>query len=178
VKGYKVVALVAILAVLPGCISKKEIKETRVCNTKTVRRETLISPSSESFLSTTLKENPFALPLVRKPVSEKEEAERCEARLVDIPIPVVAKIESASSDNEGAIKFTYSSTLSHEELSDFYKDEMERLGWRWEEEASFMGNEILFSFKKPYKSCIVSMRPTKNSWEKSKSIKVCLFLNP
>ena len=175
-KGYRVAILVAILIVLPACIKQNEEtnKDPRICNIKTVRREALIESSPDSIISQKLKENSFSLPLVTKPVSEKEEAERCEALLVDIPIPVIAKVESASCDNEGSIKFTYNSTLSCNELSNFYKEEMERLGWK--QESSFIGNEILFCFKKPSKSCIVSMRPTKNSWEKSKSIKVSLFI--
>ena len=175
-KGYEVALCVAFLAVLPGCASKKDdSKGPLICNTRTVQRDSLITASSQTIISKSLKDNPFAFPLVTKPVSEKEEAERCEARLVDVPIPVVAKIESASCDASGSIKFTYSSTLSHQELSEFYNNEMERLGWR--QESSFVGNEVLFSFKKPDKSCVVSMRPTKKTWNKSKAVKVCLFLD-
>lgn len=174
-KGYRRALFGAILIVLPACIKKEEVinGEPRICSTKTASRDALIK-SADFSVSQIVQEDTFSLPLVTKPLSQKDEAERCEALLVDVPIPVIAKVESASCDGHGVIKFTYNSTLSHKELFDFYNREMERSGWQ--QETSFVGNEILLCFKKPSKSCIVSMRPTKNTWEKSKHIKVSLFL--
>lgn len=84
-----------------------------------------------------------------------------QARLYDIPIPIMAQPDfeyTWSDDEHGNRVLGYVVTAdSTQELVEFYRANMERLGWR--ERAIITGREVLVEFEKPEKLCCVSVRP-------------------
>jgi hypothetical protein len=167
------------LLLLSGCGKQTgKNKKVRVIDAKRVRRTELIIPSTElSALSCKQDECAFSRTTFKAPrkISSKEQARQFEARLVDIPIPVASTATHACADSGGCKLLAYSSTLSAEEIKKFYIQEMERFGWQ--QEYLFEGNELLLNFKKPQRFCSVSVRPTKKTWERSKSVSINLFVS-
>lgn len=85
-----------------------------------------------------------------------------EARLIDIPFPFDVKtrkinlIES-SKVNKAQTAVSFETTLSTGEVGEFYRLEMERLGWK--ELCNFddsLGSLVVF--EKPHKYAVVSIR--------------------
>ena len=167
------------LVLLSGCSFRRSISKSdvRVLDISTVRRADLVIPSAElgSVLSTRHEsKNSFSGEKARS-LPALEHARQCEAKLIDIPVPIAAKIESAMVDAQGNKMLTYSSGFSYEELGDYYKGEMERFGWR--KQYSFEGNELLFSFEKPNRTSIVSIYPIKRMYKKSKKSSITIFVS-
>lgn len=82
-----------------------------------------------------------------------------EAKMRDIPIPLSAKPlpEYFDPDNPIVMLGYEDSTLSPAGIEDFYTKEMERLGWKSEEQ--FIGHESLLRFTNPQqRSCLISIR--------------------
>ena len=113
-------------------------------------------------------------PHASKKYSVKERVLEIEARLGDLPLPLMAKGISASDDGNGGYLIVYKTDLSLADLAHFYGQEMERLGWM--KEAAFEHKELLFSYKKQRQSCIVSVRPSKQSWWSKKSTLLHVYL--
>ena len=111
---------------------------------------------------------------VSKNYSVKERIIEIEARLGDLPLPLMAKKISASDDGRGRYLIVSKTELSLADLTHFYTQEMERLGWV--KIAAFEHEELLFSFKRQRQSCIVSMRPSKQSWWGKKSTMLYVYL--
>ncbi len=111
---------------------------------------------------------------VFKNYSVKQQIMEIEARLGDLPLPLMAKGISASDDGHGRYLIVSKTELSLADLVHFYTQEMERLGWV--KIAAFEYEELLFSFKRQGQSCIVSMRPQKQSWWSKKSIVLYVYL--
>jgi len=77
----------------------------------------------------------------------------CEARLVDIAIPLESKpIRKLLSQQT----FVYAIKKTREEIVSFYEQEMERLGW--DLLAADSNQETLLIFNKPHRVSTVSIR--------------------
>ncbi len=111
---------------------------------------------------------------VSKNYSVQERMIEIEARLGDLPLPLMAKGISASDDGQGRYVIVSKTELSLANLTQFYAQEMERLGWI--KVAAFEHKELLFSFKRQRQSCIVSMRPSRQSWWGKKSTLLHVYL--
>lgn len=88
-----------------------------------------------------------------------------EARLSDISIPIGVTLQGVplQEDVRGALVVSYMTGLSHQVVSDFYQQDMERLGWR--RVARFViEDELLMIYEKPHKVAVVSMRPSDKSF--------------
>lgn len=101
-----------------------------------------------------------------------------EARLVDVPFPLDANFlgeESEDLTKDYLDSFTVQTDLSLQDITRFYEQEMERLGWK----TVFIGDhslrsgiqteaqELNFLYEKPCKYCLISARPaSSNSWSK------------
>jgi len=84
-----------------------------------------------------------------------------EAKLVDVPIPLNSKpiIDFFMPDTtKHEIALGYISGMFLEDATQFYIQEMERLGWQ--NLAYFSNCESLLNFVKPGKICVVSIRPS------------------
>jgi len=85
----------------------------------------------------------------------------CEAKLVDIPMPLGAQVERAVDSDEtgegGCIFLACRVQLCVDELERFYLQQMELMGWQ--QTHLFCGPERLINFEKPDKQCAISMRP-------------------
>jgi len=85
----------------------------------------------------------------------------CEAKLVDVPIPLgaqVAQSHDADLGCDGDDTFlSYRTAMSVDELTLFYRQQMEQMGWQ--QTRLFRGPELLVNFKKPDKRCAISIRP-------------------
>ena len=82
-----------------------------------------------------------------------------EAMLVDIPIPLYdERIIIPLSDNSegGTLVFGYKSSLSCEQIIDFFLTQMERLGWK--HLVTFDGIESLLQFESPDRYCTVVVK--------------------
>jgi len=82
-----------------------------------------------------------------------------EAKLSDIPIPFnVDPIENFFEDTvvDNTVILGYHSKMLRENVCIFYRQEMERLGWR--NITEFDGFETLLNFQKPGKFCSISIR--------------------
>ncbi len=83
-----------------------------------------------------------------------------EAKLSDIPVPLHAKrIIDAREQSGEDIFLRYGIQMQLGAIKQFYMQEMERLGWQYNN--SFDGVELLLIFKKPHRSCAISIRPQK-----------------
>ncbi len=84
-----------------------------------------------------------------------------QARLYDIPVPIMAEPDYTytwSDDAKGNRVLGFLVTAdTPEELVEFYRSHMERLGWQ--ERVIIHGREVLIEFVKPEKLCCISVRP-------------------
>jgi len=91
------------------------------------------------------------------------EVDRVEAQLVDIPLPIRTVVEvqhvSFSATDATAIMVQSQVKLNAQELLLFYQREMERNGWR--QIFSFEGPESILIFDRHSRSCIITIRVTK-----------------
>lgn len=99
----------------------------------------------------------------------RESVASCEARLIDIPFPfdvspVELELFSKNSDIRAQNVIEFITTLSREQLGEFYRTETERLGWK---ELSIFetANESLYIFEKPFKYCIITIRAYKKRFK-------------
>jgi len=77
--------------------------------------------------------------------------------LVDVSLPVGASAYDISKSSEGDIALSFVTDFSEKLLIDFYKLEMERLGWR-NISAFSSTEESLLIYEKPHKICAISIR--------------------
>ena len=92
----------------------------------------------------------------------RECARQQEAKLVDIPLPLNVKpvSEFFYDDHVGSADssmLAYTTDQPLDEIADFFKQGMERHGWRCR--TSFSGLEHLMHFTKPKRFCSISLRP-------------------
>ncbi len=106
--------------------------------------------------------------------SVKERIVEIEARLGDVPTPLMVKAVSASDGGRGRYVMIYKTALPLADITYFYEQEMEKLGWA--KVSAFEHEELLFSFKKQKQSCIVSVRPAKQSWWSKKPTLLYIYL--
>lgn len=174
-------SLLFVLFFLAGCANQTEDKikkEPLICNTKNSSSTSFIFSSDQvvalqdqnkddkEFLCDTDCKDAHSLFL---------DSKSCEARLTDIPVPLIAQSISASSDQEGSgMLLVYKTSLTSSELVSFYQKEMERYGWV--KKYFFNGEEIVLSFEKPSRFCCITVRPAKKIWIKSKQIIFSLFM--
>jgi len=81
----------------------------------------------------------------------------CEARLIDVPIPLGAHLTQTTDDGEGNSFISYRTTMSTTELEQFYLQQMEQMGWQ--QAIVFRGPEQLIIFERPDRKSAVSLRP-------------------
>ena len=81
----------------------------------------------------------------------------CEARLVDVPIPLGAHLAQATDDGEGSSFISYHTSMPLAELERFYLQQMEQMGWQ--QLINFHGPEQLIIFERPDRKSAVSLRP-------------------
>jgi hypothetical protein len=97
----------------------------------------------------------------------RSELERIEAKLADVPLPLKTLLEpqqvSFSAVDATATMRIYQARLTADELVLFYQQEMERMGWK--QLLFFVGQESLLVFERPTRSCVISIRPGKQSTE-------------
>ncbi len=90
-----------------------------------------------------------------------------QAKLADIPFPLSIELRFASQptadQNAQHIELGYKTPMKMDQVAEFYTEEMEMLGWKLN--RAFQDNEYLFIFKKPQKTCAISMRKQTNKKE-------------
>lgn len=100
--------------------------------------------------------------IVNKPLNQKKfsihEAERQEAALIDVPIPLyMERLPVTAHDHCGSqIVLGYYSAIEPDYLLDFYRNQMERQGWSLAK--VFAGSEALLHFEKPTRTCSILIR--------------------
>ncbi|MBN1549072.1 hypothetical protein JW872_00220 [Candidatus Babeliales bacterium] len=81
-----------------------------------------------------------------------------EAKLSDVPVLIDALV-GASRLNDPILdthELSYTSKLPYQDVVEFYQSEMERAGWL--ELGSFVGDQALLVFDKPYTLCVVTIQ--------------------
>ncbi len=95
-------------------------------------------------------------------LSERWQSKHLEAKLYDVPVlmnaQLVQNINNSACVDESSL-ITYEVPIDYQHATNFYQEEMERLGW-WQTNA-FKGSESLLNFEKPNKYCSISIRPLK-----------------
>lgn len=177
---------VAFLFCCTGCgTHKKKQKNKYVQKHENVTRDTypLIKRSSQSVVQASYarnkkEENSYSDPVhvnrTPKKYAVKDRIAEIEARLGDLPVPLMVQGVNALDEGQGRYLIIYKTTLSLDDLAQFYGQEMERLGWQ--KVTSFECGELLFSFKKQKRSCIISVRPSKHSWWSKKPTLLYVYL--
>ena len=181
---------VAFLFCCTGCgvrkkmpITKSQYFQKKQISDQKSKGDLLIKRSSQSVVQdSSCKNKTEETPLIAlveqehasKKYSVKERIAEIEARLGDVPIPLMAKGVSAVDDRKGRYVIVYTTALSLVDITSFYTQEMERLGWT--KVAAFEYEELLFSFKKQKQSCIVSVRPGKKPWWSKKLTMLYVYL--
>jgi hypothetical protein len=107
---------------------------------------------------------------------DEHEAERQEATLIDIPIPLyLQRLPVVTRDHCGnQIVLGYYSTIEPESLVNFYQNQMERQGWSLVK--AFEGSEALLHFEKPTRTCSVSIRPHSTFFGKKSGADLIIYL--
>jgi hypothetical protein len=96
----------------------------------------------------------------KKNVVHHRPVSSCEARLVDVPFPlqvIPKELDFSAEDATAHVAVEFYTTLSGDQLGDFYHKEMEQYGWK--ELCVFnVVDERLLLFEKPFKFCVISIR--------------------
>ncbi len=151
---------------LYGCNSSKKIfEEVDLNNAK------LVKPSRYAHA---FNQNENELVIAKKSHNFYMSHDIIQARLFDIPILFDAQLV-CSSDQDEIYYLEYKILLSHEQVMNFYKDEMESFGWL--QQMNYSADEALMLFKKAGRSCVISLRPVKKDWQHSKEIKIILVIS-
>lgn len=170
--------ILLVVTIFSGCINRADQEELKgmTCNVATASRDLLVIPTTQKLPSSNsiVHESLAQQSLVQKPLSFSENVQQCEAQMADIAVPVVAKARGVSCDANGGTMIAYECVLSKIELIQFYRQEMERLGWQ--QVVEFSGDEVLLTFKKPGRFCTACIRPTRKTWDKSKKLALYLFV--
>jgi hypothetical protein len=85
-----------------------------------------------------------------------DQIKQIEAKLIDVPIPLCFEsilTECAVDTDSASMLLTYAGVLSVDEVTSFYMQEMERLGWQ--QATVFHSAQSLLNFEKPGKFCTV-----------------------
>jgi hypothetical protein len=87
-----------------------------------------------------------------------------EARWSDIPF-LIDFIATDQSETDTYISVTGASSLSIDDIVEFYKHEMERLGWHMS--ASFSKDWVKLIFEKPSKICLIEVSSNSSNLKRS-----------
>ncbi len=169
---------------LSGCLKKKSNLNHQIfeqISEETVRKEI----SSESLQNQEKASNSEAFFYEKKQFTIDDDfayyVQQQESRLPDIPISLAMQplpeffSKNAINNSSKDIVVGYSAFLSYENAVNFYRQEMECFGWECEKQ--FITYEALFLFKKPGKTCIISIRPYAYDKHKDlKNIKILFFI--
>jgi hypothetical protein len=165
-------------------ILANQVSQKKQISDQQSKSDLLIKRSSERVVRDSSYKNKKEETLTEAPVEQqaqpskkysvKERIVEIEARLGDMPLPFMAKKVFASDDGDGRYFIISKTDFPLADIIHFYAQEMERLGWV--KVFAFEHTELLFSFKKQKQSCIVSVRPGKQSWWSKKSTLLYVYL--
>ena len=196
---YSCVLFVMTILLLPSCFSKKKSKKRPSQPRDKVG--SIFTPVSEAQVREDVRDqyvqhHADATTKKRKKPSKKqvarmnrankrarmvELARELEAKLIDIPIPLNVEplgdfFNNENADVSEAISLGYNTNMTADQAAEFYRQEMERLGWRCL--TSFQGPELLANFVKPGKFCSVSIRPGDIACSKGDVANIVIFSGP
>ena len=150
--------------------SKKVFEESDLDKSKLIKSSRYAV--QQSTIQGNVKEN-SKVNFQEKPYSFLDE-DIIKARLSDVPTLFDAK--PVCSYKEDAVYYLeYKTVLSHQEVSDFYKNEMEICGWT--KQIEYCADECFLLFKKAARSCLIHLRPVKKNWQRSKEIRIVLVVS-
>ena len=162
--------LVAFLFCLTGCARKKKTVSKKIVTLTTQAPDApdLISPSQDhkklqKYYKKKLREQQRRDDVLQDPYkNEQEQIRFVEARLADIPTPLLAQAVSAQVGVKGCYTLVYGCSLSFNQVIDFYTKEMAQAGWC--SGPCFAGKEWVALFTKQNSTCIVSVRSGSKKW--------------
>lgn len=102
-----------------------------------------------------------------------EEAFRLQAKLIDIPLPLITEYIPLYCTEGDALSLGCMTDLSAHQIEQFYLQEMEKAGWQIVAHGG--GYEQLLIFEKPDRICSISIRPHTFA---SKKADMIIFVTP
>ncbi len=155
-KQFVLAVLCVYIACFPGCsISGKNSKK----NLKGAM-DTSAPFSIEQSLQQELEEKRLELVHITESVITQEQRikyKQQEARLIDIPLPLQLVPDyrySLAQEQDGSL-YAFMSDMTHEQLLEFYRVEMEREGWKVI--ASAADVESVMVCRKPTRICVITI---------------------
>ncbi len=165
-------SLLGVLILFAGCTHstiEKGDDETSTVYTHGVSRAPLICPTAEKIPSvrSVTQESCSSSNWQSVPVCER--IREYESFLSDIPVPLSVEPVQLWEDQSGCVVVLYYSSDSLEQLENFYRCEMERMGWMLV--AAFVSDQSEFIFKKPGDIfCTISCAHKRKGWKKKYSV--------
>lgn len=153
---------------------KKQMYDHQTNSKQGLINRSLQEPVRSAFIKKKKELKDEILVSCQKKRSMQECIREIEARIGDLPVPLMVQALSVSDGCQGQHLIVYKTELPINELKNFYDKEMELLGWS--KRDSFEYEEFLFSFKRQNQSCIVSIRPSQPSWWNKQPIRLYLYL--
>lgn len=97
--------------------------------------------------------------------SKKLSTQQYKQKLLDVPLPVDARAIAECNDymTVNELSISRMSSLSQQELIDFYTSMLEQSGWRLIGKIKG-SSESVMTWEKPRKICVVSLRPSATKW--------------
>lgn len=160
---YKVAVIIGMTCVLAGCTSKKNVYAPVVISSKKNNKNnrTFIMPSAvvqeqKNVHKKLVRKKRTSLQKCKPVNSFLLSPQECEARLMDIPVPVQTKLFAGEVDQKGGVLVEYESLAAFDTIACFYRQEMERVGWH--KKYVFESTQHLFyHFVKPDGVCYVQV---------------------
>lgn len=97
--------------------------------------------------------------------SKRLSTQQYKQKLLDVPLPVDARAIAECNDymTVNELSISRMSSLSQQELIDFYTSMLEQSGWRLIGKIKG-SSESVMTWEKPRKICVVSLRPSATKW--------------
>ena len=167
---------VALLFCCTGCVSKKVSKgiqknsspSTGVYDQRTSRASLIMATAQKVVREGQKSEGGDQKAVLsskkksRKKTHVTQRLAQVEARLGEVPVPLMARAIDATENGKGGYQIVYETQLSRKDLSMFYCQEMLRLGWGLV--TMIEAEESFYSFRKNGQMCTVLVRPVGGWW--------------
>ena len=161
-------SLLGVLILFAGCTHstiQKGAGDATTAYAPGASRTPLICPTAEKIPSvrSITQESCSSSDWQSVPVCER--IREYESFLSDIPVPLSVEPVELWEDQSGGVVVLYNTTDSLEQLDDFYRCEMERMGWMLV--AVFVSDQLELVFKKPADIfCTISFAHHRKGWKK------------
>jgi hypothetical protein len=149
-----------VLLCIPSCIGRKKpriVELEKIEPAISMPSATIEPPASMAVPPTEL---PPVLVQEKEHNDQNDQIKILEAKWLDIPLPIDACYDSQQTGegiDQACCLFVYKTSLSPTTCLDFYRCEMERLGWQQSAFFSFLPRESMVMYSKPGKMAVLQL---------------------